>query len=103
MSPLEVDEALAKHSAVKVAKTVGLPHETLGEVVIACVVPHEGNCVRADDIREFLRERLASYKVPQHVLFFRDEDIPLTGSDKIKSGELRELAAKRLPKDAAEQ
>ena len=103
VSPLEVDEELAKHSAVKVAKTVGLPHETLGEVVIACVVPHEGNFVRADDIREFLRERLASYKVPRHVLFFRDEDIPLTGSDKIKSSELRELAAQRLRKYAAEQ
>ena len=88
---------------MKVTKTVGLPHETLGEVVVACVVPHDGNCVRADDIREFLREHLASYKVPRHVLFFRDEDIPLTGSDKIKSGELRELAAQRLPKDAAEQ
>ena len=41
--------------------------------------------------------------MPRYVLFFRDEDIPLTGSDKIKSGELRELAAQRLPEDAAEQ
>ena len=47
-----------------------------------------------------MRERLASYKVPRHVLFFRDEDIPLTGSDKIKSGELRELAAQRLSESA---
>jgi fatty-acyl-CoA synthase len=39
---------------------------------------------------------LASYKVPRHVLFFHDDDITLTGSDKIKSAELRELAAQRL-------
>ena len=40
VSPLEVDEVLARHPAVKVAKTVGVPHETLGEVVVACVVAH---------------------------------------------------------------
>jgi fatty-acyl-CoA synthase len=96
VSPLEVDEALAKHSAVKVSKTVGLPHATLGEVVVACVVPHDGASVRAEEIRDYLGEWLASYKVPRHVLFFHDDDITLTGSDKIKSAELRELAAQRL-------
>ena len=81
---------------MKVAKTVGVPHKTLGEVVVACVVPHDEASVDADEIRGFLRERLASYKVPRHVLFFREEDIALTGTDKIKSGELRDLATKRL-------
>jgi fatty-acyl-CoA synthase len=96
VSPLEVDEALRAHQKVKVAKTVGLPHETLGEVVVACVVPRDGDRVQAEEIQRFLRERLASYKVPRHVLFFADEDLKLTGSDKIRSDELRELAATRL-------
>ncbi len=96
VSPLEVDEALATHHGVKLSKTVGLPHAKLGEVVVACVVPHEGARIDADEIRAYLRERLASYKVPRHVLFVSAEDIRLTGSDKIKSGELRELAATRL-------
>jgi fatty-acyl-CoA synthase len=96
VSPLEIDEFLTKHPGVKVTKTVGVPHKTLGEVVVACIVPHDGTSVRAEEIREYLRDRLASYKVPRHVLFFRDDDITLTGSDKIKSGELRELAAQRL-------
>jgi fatty-acyl-CoA synthase len=96
VSPLEVDEALATHHGVKLSKTVGLPHAELGEVVVACVVPHEDVHIDADDIRAYLRKRLASYKVPRHVLFVSDEDITLTGSDKIKSGELRELAASRL-------
>jgi fatty-acyl-CoA synthase len=96
VSPLEVDEVLANHSAVKVAKTVGLPHNSLGEIVVACVVPRDGAPVQAEDIRSYLRERLASYKVPRHVLFFRDDDLTLTGSDKIKSCDLRELAAQRL-------
>jgi len=97
VSPLEVDEALASIPGVKVAHTVGVPHETLGEVVVACIVPHEGASLSAEEIRTVLRERLASYKVPRHVLFFREGEILLTGSAKIKSSDLRQLAAKRLP------
>ncbi|MGY1867876.1 AMP-binding protein [Nocardia gipuzkoensis] len=96
VSPLEVDEALIRFPGVKVARTVGVPHETLGEVVVACVVPHTGATVDGAQLRAFLRERLASYKVPRHVLLFAEEDIALTGSAKIKSSDLRQLAAERL-------
>ncbi|MFZ0831693.1 MAG: AMP-binding protein, partial [Mycobacterium sp.] len=96
VSPREVDEALVAHPGVKVAQTVGVPHETLGEVVVSCVVPHDGAALDAGDIRSFLAERLASYKVPREVLFFRDDEIALTGNFKIKSADLRELAAARL-------
>lgn len=96
VSPLEVDESLATYPGVKFSKTVGVPHTTLGEVVVACVVPHEGRNVDAEQVRAYLRARLASYKVPRHVLIVSDDDITMTGSDKIKSGDLRELAAKRL-------
>ena len=96
VSPREVDEALAGYPGVKVAQTVGVPHETLGEIVVACVVPHEGVSLEAEEIRSFLRERLASYKVPRRVLFFRPDEITLTGSAKIKAADLRDLAAKSL-------
>jgi fatty-acyl-CoA synthase len=96
VSPREVDEALAAYPGVKVTQTVGVPHETLGEVVVACVVPQEGARLDADMIRVFLRERLASYKVPRQVLFFGEDEITLTGSAKIKSSDLRQLAARRL-------
>ncbi|MFE7741251.1 class I adenylate-forming enzyme family protein [Nocardia sp. NPDC057455] len=96
VSPLEVDEALIRFPGVKVARTVGVPHETLGEVVVACVVPHADTTVDSAAVRAFLRERLASYKVPRHVLLFAEADITLTGSAKIKSSDLRQLAAKRL-------
>jgi fatty-acyl-CoA synthase len=96
VSPLEVDETLGQYPGVQVAKTVGVPHETLGEVVVSCVVPHDGAGLDAESLRAFLAERLASYKVPRHVLFFDTEDIALTGTAKIKSSEIRQLAAKRL-------
>ncbi len=96
VSPREVDEALIEHSGVKVTQTVGVPHHTLGEVVVSCVVPHDGVILDTEEILAYLRQRLASYKVPRHVLFFHENEVALTGTAKIKAGELRELAAKRL-------
>jgi fatty-acyl-CoA synthase len=96
VSPREVDDALIEHSGVKVAQTVGVPHQTLGEVVVSCVVPHDDVTLDTEQLLAFLRERLASYKVPRHVLFFREDEVAVTGNAKIKAGELRELAAQRL-------
>jgi fatty-acyl-CoA synthase len=96
VSPREVDEATMEHPGVKVAQTVGVPHHTLGEVVVSCVVPRDGVTLDAEQLLGFLRQRLASYKVPRHVLFFREDEVAITGNAKIKAGELRELATKRL-------
>jgi fatty-acyl-CoA synthase len=96
VSPREVDEALIAHSGVKVAQTVGVPHQTLGEVVVSCVVPHDEVSLDTEQLLAFLRQRLASYKVPRHVLFFGEDEVAVTGNAKIKAGALRELAAKRL-------
>ncbi|OHV34621.1 AMP-dependent synthetase [Parafrankia colletiae] len=96
VSPREVDEAIGTFPGVKVTQTVGVPHDTLGELVVACVVLHEGVQAQAEEIRGYLRERLASYKIPRQVLFFDEDDIELTGSAKVKTAELRTLAAGRL-------
>ncbi|MGX6512121.1 class I adenylate-forming enzyme family protein [Rhodococcus sp. SJ-2] len=98
VSPLEVDEALIACPGVKVARTVGVPHDTLGEVVVSCIVAHAGADLDVDRVRGYLRERLASYKVPREVLFFDNEEISLTGTAKIKSSDIKELAIKRLRK-----
>jgi fatty-acyl-CoA synthase len=96
VSPLEVDAVLATCPGVKVARTVGVPHDTLGEMVVACVVPSEGSVPDEASIRNYLKERLASYKVPRRVLYFGDDELSLTGSAKIKASNLRELASERL-------
>jgi len=96
VSPLEIDGVLAGYPGVKVGRTVGVPHDTLGEIVVSCIVPHDGVALEDSAIREFLKQHLASYKVPRRVLFFREDELSLTGSSKVKSGTLRELAAKRL-------
>lgn len=96
VSPLEVDEVLAQYPGVKIGRTVGVPHETLGEMVVACVVPHTGRSLDTAAIRDHLRAQLASYKVPREILFFAEADLSLSSSAKIKSSDLRQLAAQRL-------
>jgi fatty-acyl-CoA synthase len=96
VSPPEVDAVLADCPAVKLVTTVGVPHETLGEMVVSCIVPHEGVGVAESEIRAFARERLASYKVPRRILFFDEDELAKTGSQKVKADALRELAVERL-------
>lgn len=96
VSPLEVDAVLANYPGIKRAQTVGVPHETLSEMVVACIVPHDEVTLSEDELRNFLKERLASFKVPRAILFFREEEFAVTGNEKVKTGALRELAAARL-------
>ena len=96
VSPAEIDAVLATYPGVKVARTVGVPHETLGEMVVACIVPSEGTVLDETSIRNYLKERLASYKVPRRVLYLGEDELSLTGSAKIKASDLRQLASERL-------
>jgi acyl-CoA synthetase (AMP-forming)/AMP-acid ligase II len=81
---------------LKIAATVGIPHATLGEIVVACVVPEPGAALDEGQVRAFVSKRLSSYKVPRRVLLVQETDLTLTGSNKVKTAPLRELAARRL-------
>jgi fatty-acyl-CoA synthase len=86
---------------VKVTQTVGVAHETLGELVVTCIVRRDGATLDEEGVRNFAREKLASYKVPRRVLFFAEEDLQLTGNAKVKTGELREAVARTLAAESA--
>jgi acyl-CoA synthetase (AMP-forming)/AMP-acid ligase II len=96
VSPEEVDVAIARFPGVKRTQTIGLPHDTLGEMVVACIVPLPGVSLNESDIIAFAKTSLASFKAPRRVLFFQESDFVLTGNEKVKTGDLRALAAKRL-------
>jgi acyl-CoA synthetase (AMP-forming)/AMP-acid ligase II len=96
VSPLEIDETLREMPGIKVVATVGVPHDTLGEIVVACVVPEQGAVLDEAGVRAFAAARLSSYKVPRRVLFVEESELELTGSNKVKTAPLRELASRRL-------
>jgi acyl-CoA synthetase (AMP-forming)/AMP-acid ligase II len=96
VSPVEVDWALASCPGIKVCKTTGVPHDTLGEMVVTLVAPEAGDAPGEEDVIGFLKARLASYKVPRKVIFVSEDELNLTGTAKIKPAEARALAARKM-------
>ncbi len=96
VSPVEVDTLIRTMPGVKISQTVGVPHATLGELVVTCIVPHDGAELDADAVKAFAKQQLASFKVPREVLFFAEDELETTGTAKIKTADLRKLASDRL-------
>jgi acyl-CoA synthetase (AMP-forming)/AMP-acid ligase II len=96
VSPVEVDATMILCPGVKISQTVGVPHDTLGELVVGCIVPHQDAALSEDSIKAWARQSLASFKVPRRVLFFREDELATTGTNKIKTADLRVLVAQRL-------
>ncbi|HEY7628022.1 MAG TPA: AMP-dependent synthetase, partial [Ilumatobacteraceae bacterium] len=69
ISPIEVDDVLLRHPAVAEAVTFAIPHDKLGEEVGAAVVLAEGQEASEADLRAFVSEQVAAFKVPRRILF----------------------------------
>jgi long-chain acyl-CoA synthetase len=84
----EVEAAVYEHPAVADAAVIGVPHEELGEEVGAVVCLRPGATLTAEELRAFLRERIAAFKVPSHI-WFRDGELPRNPGGKILKTRLR--------------
>jgi len=94
VDPVEVEVLLMGHPAVAEAQVVGVPDERLSEVACACIIPIYGQEISAGSLMDYCRGKLASFKLPRHVLFM--EGYPMTPSGKVQKFKLRELAEKKL-------
>ena len=92
ISSVEVEGALLRHPAVDEAAIVGLPSEKWGEAPHAFVVLRPGASVTEGELREFLRDRMAHFKVPHSVTFVAE--LPKTATGKIQKFVLRGGAAR---------
>jgi acyl-CoA synthetase (AMP-forming)/AMP-acid ligase II len=79
VSPLEVDEILSEHPAVAQCLTFGLPHPKLGEEVAAAIVLRGGFSPKDTELRDFVGERLAPFKVPRKFVFLKEIPKGATG------------------------
>jgi long-chain acyl-CoA synthetase len=86
--PADVEAVLYEHPKVKEAAVIGVPDEYRGESVKAFVVLKEGETATGEELIEFCRERMASYRVPRSIEF-RD-DLPKSIIGKVLRRELRE-------------
>jgi len=88
--PAEVEAALYEHAAVAQCAVIGVEDARWGEAGVAFVVRAPGQGASEAELLGFLRDRLASYKVPKAVVF--REALPVSGAGKILKNELREAA-----------
>ncbi|MFA3873071.1 AMP-binding protein [Streptomyces sp. MMCC 100] len=79
--PREIEDVLFTHPAVVQAAIVGRPDERLGEEIVAYVVPREGHQVTSDELREYMRARVAPYKYPREVHLI--DRLPTTATGKV--------------------
>ena len=84
--PAEVESILYRHPAIREAALIGVADEKWGEVGRAVVVVEPGQTLDEDGLIDFLRERLARYKVPKSAVFV--DALPKTGAGKIDKKEL---------------
>lgn len=95
--PREIEELLGTHADVLMAAVIGLPDPYWGEVVVAFVVPRSGSVLNTDALTEFLRSRLARFKVPQH--WFPVDALPMTATGKVQKFVLRQQGIAAHPRN----
>jgi fatty-acyl-CoA synthase len=86
--PREIEEFLYGHPKVLDVQVVGLPDAKLGEIVAAWVRLKSGETATEDEFKHYCRNRIAHFKVPQHVRFV--EEFPMTVTGKVQKFKIRE-------------
>ncbi|MDA7787949.1 acyl--CoA ligase, partial [Sphingomonadaceae bacterium] len=84
----EVENVLYDHPAVTDAAVLGIPHKTLGEEVVAVVHLAPGMTASVDDLKAWMGERLARFKVPVQIVFVT-ETLPRNANGKILKNDLK--------------
>lgn len=92
--PTEIESCLYSHPSVEQAEVFGVPDSKYGEAVCAWVRVRDGTVVTENDLRSFLKERLAHFKIPEYIQFV--DSFPTTASGKVQKYKMRETMTSRL-------
>ncbi|MGH7904651.1 MAG: AMP-binding protein [Candidatus Dormibacteraceae bacterium] len=92
--PREVEEFLYGHPAISDVQVIGVPSEKYGEEVMAWVRLKPGAAATGDELAEYCRGRIATFKIPRYWKFV--DGFPMTVTGKIQKFRMRELAVAEL-------
>ena len=99
ISSVELENVVMEHLKVMEAAVIAVPDEQWGERPCACVVPCEGEDLGADELREFLAERVAKWWIPERIEFI--DEVPKTSVGKFDKKVLRRRLAEEAASDSA--
>lgn len=92
ISTIEIEHALCEHPGVVEAAVIGIPDERWGEVPKAFVTARGEQPPDTDELRDWIRDRLARYKTPREIVFV--QELPKTATNKVQKFILRETAGR---------
>ena len=100
IAPREIELVLEEPDEVTHAFVCGVPHPDRLEDVAAAVVLRPGQTLTAEELRKYVAERVASYKVPRHIAVYNTpDDLPWLDSGKINLTGVKTLLAERFADD----
>ena len=85
--PREVEDLLASHEGIVEVAVIGVEDERFGQRLKAFVVLNAGDGLTEDEVRQYVRDHLARYKVPREVSFL--DELPRNPTGKVLKRELR--------------
>jgi fatty-acyl-CoA synthase len=97
--PREVEEFLYQHPAVADVQVIGVPDARYGEELCAWVRLREGQQVTGEELREWCRGRIASFKIPRYWRFV--DEFPMTVTGKVQKFKMRETSVTELGLESA--
>jgi fatty-acyl-CoA synthase len=92
--PREIEEFLYTHPKISDIQVIGIPDKKYGEEVCAWIRLHEGQLANEDEIREYCRGKIATYKIPRYIRF--TTDFPMTVTGKVQKFRMREQMIREL-------
>ncbi|QSX08559.1 AMP-binding protein [Alkalibacter rhizosphaerae] len=92
--PKEIEDFIYTHSKVSDVQVIGVPDKQYGEEIMACVILKEGESLTQEELKEYIRSRMAKHKTPRYVEFVKE--FPMNAAGKIMKYKMREWATKHL-------
>ncbi|BAE85580.1 AMP-binding protein [Desulfitobacterium hafniense] len=94
IAPREIEDVITTLPGVKDAQVIGVPDEKYGEEIMAYITLVEGAKLSSEDVQNYVRNNLSSFKVPRYIHFI--DQMPMTASGKVQKYVLRMMAFKEL-------
>ena len=93
--PREIEEVLYEHPAVAEAAVIGIPHDSLGEEVGAAVALKKGATVDPDELRDYVKARVAAYKYPRRIWLL--DELPKGATGKVQKRDITVPTSESAP------